>query len=78
MPTSLYSELSLELTHFQLEYLRRIVQAQLAKTQAIVDAEGPIDHPLTDWLLIESSLLDRINEARLHSVYTDDQGDWLL
>ena len=59
----MYSETAIEVTSYQLQHLKHLVQTKLAETQAIIDGEGPTDHPLTNRLLLERALLERIQEA---------------
>ena len=63
MSTSLSSKLSLEFTSYQLDHLKHILRDQISATQAEIDYSEAVDHQLTNRLLLEISLLERLNEA---------------
>ena len=66
------SKTSVEFTSYQLQQLKSFVRAKLANTQAIIDGEGPTDHPLTNQLLWECALLERIQEAENSILWVHD------
>jgi hypothetical protein len=66
------SKTAVEFSNYQLSTLKSFVKAKLAETQAIIDGEGPTDHPLTNQLLWECALLERIREAERSIAWVHD------